>query len=48
MENVVLFYGRLGYITTIWHSSCTFGILGVIWYILTPFWYIISQKVWQP
>jgi hypothetical protein len=40
--------GHLGYITAIWYILWRFGNLGVIWYILPPFWYILSQKIWQP
>jgi hypothetical protein len=48
MENVYLFCNHLVYITTIWYSLWPFGILGVIWYISTPFWYTVSRKIWQP
>jgi hypothetical protein len=48
MENVGIFYGSLGYTTTILYIFWPFGILRVIWYILTPFWYIVSRKIWQP
>jgi hypothetical protein len=50
-ENVGLFAcGYLGYtyIRPFVICYCTFGNLVVIWYILPPFWYIVSRKIWQP
>jgi hypothetical protein len=33
MENVVIFYDHLEYLTTIWNNLWPFGIVVVIWYI---------------
>jgi hypothetical protein len=52
MENVntfyvhleYMFYGHLVYFMSIWCILCPFGNLVVIWYIFSPFWYIVSRK----
>jgi hypothetical protein len=49
MEKVGKFYRYLVYITTIWYNLWLFGNLcsGNLVYF-PPFWYIVSQKIWQP
>jgi hypothetical protein len=41
MENVGIFYGHLVYF---WPLRK----IVVIWYTFSPFWYIVSRKIWQP
>jgi hypothetical protein len=48
MENVLTFYNYLEYFTTIWQILCPSGILcGHLVYI-SPFWYVVPRKIWQP
>jgi hypothetical protein len=44
---VYIWYGHLENFTTIWYTFGVFGTSLVIWYI-SPFWYIVSRKIWQP
>jgi hypothetical protein len=38
-----------GNLVVIWYILLPFGNLVVIWYMyLSPFWYILSTKIWQP
>jgi hypothetical protein len=51
MEKFGIFYRNLEYITSIWYILWLFGNLAGIWYIhipITPFWYIVTRKIWQP
>jgi hypothetical protein len=35
------FSGHLVYFRTLWCILCSFG-------VLSPFWYIVQRKIWQP
>jgi hypothetical protein len=35
------------YFTVIWYNLWPFGNVMVHWYIFSPFWYIVSRKIWQ-
>jgi hypothetical protein len=48
MENVGLFYGHLEYSAAIWYILCPLSKFVVIWYIVSPVWYILTIKIWQP
>jgi hypothetical protein len=48
MENDGVFYCHFEYFTDIWYILLPFGNVVVIWYIFLRFWYIVSNKIWQP
>jgi hypothetical protein len=37
MQNVGIFFGRLEHLTSIWHTSRSFGNVAIIWYIFRHF-----------
>jgi hypothetical protein len=41
-------FSHFEYFTALWNIHWAFGNLVAIWYILPPFWYIVSRKIWQP
>jgi hypothetical protein len=54
-EDVGIFFGHLVYFIDIWYLLWTFGIFYGhlvyfmdIWYIITPLWYVVPRKIWQP
>jgi hypothetical protein len=43
MEDVGIFIGPLVYFTVKWYRYFM-----AIWYIFSPFWYVVPRKIWQP
>jgi hypothetical protein len=48
MADVDIFYGPSDYFTAIWYILLPFGIFyGYLVYV-SPFWYAVPRKIWQP
>jgi hypothetical protein len=48
MENVVIYSGHLEYFTTIEYILWAFDNFVVVLVYLSPLWYIVPRKIWQP
>jgi hypothetical protein len=48
MEIVVINSGHLDYFATIGYILWELGNFVVLGYILSPLWYIVLRKIWQP
>jgi hypothetical protein len=48
MGQVGTFCGHLVYFTTISYVLGSFGIFHGLWTHFSPFWYVVSRKIWQP
>jgi hypothetical protein len=48
MEDVGIFYGYFDYFPAISYISCSYGIFCGHLVHISPFWYFVSRKIWQP
>jgi hypothetical protein len=48
VENVGIFDVHLVYFTAIGNNLWPFGIVCDCLVIFSPFWYVVSRKIWQP
>jgi hypothetical protein len=48
MENAVIFYGHLEYLTVVWYILWLFGYALVIWYIFPRFGILCQEKCGNP
>jgi hypothetical protein len=48
IDNVVIFYGRLVYFTSVGYILRPFGMFYGYLLSFIPFWYVVPRKIWQP